>query len=54
MSEAVVIADQLKQVYPISRGPLRAPAQLQAVSGVSFTLQAGRTRSEERRVGKEC
>ena len=43
MSEAVVIADQLKQVYPISRGPLRAPAQLQAVSGVSFTLQAGRT-----------
>jgi len=43
VSEAVVIADQLKQVYPISRGPLRAPAQLQAVSGVSFTLQAGRT-----------
>jgi dipeptide transport system ATP-binding protein len=41
--EAVVIADQLKQVYPISRGPLRAPAQLQAVSGVSFTLQAGKT-----------
>ncbi len=41
--EAVVIAEQLKQVYPISRGPLRAPAQLQAVSGVSFTLQAGRT-----------
>ncbi len=39
----VVIADQLKQIYPISRGPLRAPAQLQAVSGVSFTLQAGRT-----------
>ncbi len=41
--QAVVIADQLKQVYPISRGPLRAPAQLQAVSGVSFTLQAGKT-----------
>jgi dipeptide transport system ATP-binding protein len=40
---AVVIADQLKQVYPISRGPLRAPALLQAVSGVSFTLQAGKT-----------
>jgi dipeptide transport system ATP-binding protein len=43
MSDAVVIADQLKQVYPISRGPLRAPAQLQAVSGVSFTLQPGKT-----------
>ena len=43
MSHAVVVADQLKQVYPIRRGPLRAPAQLQAVSGVSFTLQAGKT-----------
>lgn len=42
-AQAVVVADQLKQVYPISRGPLRAPAQLQAVSGVSFTLQAGKT-----------
>jgi dipeptide transport system ATP-binding protein len=41
--EAVVIANELKQVYPISRGPLRAPALLQAVSGVSFTLQAGKT-----------
>ncbi len=41
--QAVVIADQLKQVYAISRGPLRAPAMLQAVSGVSFTLQAGKT-----------
>jgi dipeptide transport system ATP-binding protein len=39
----VVVADQLKQVYSISRGPLRAPAQLQAVSGVSFTLHAGKT-----------
>jgi dipeptide transport system ATP-binding protein len=39
----VVVADQLKQVYPISRGPLRAPAQLQAVSGVSFTLREGKT-----------
>ena len=41
--EPVVIADQLKQVYSISRGPLRAPAQLQAVTGVSFTLHAGKT-----------
>ena len=40
---AVVIAKDLKQVYPISRGPLRAPARLQAVSGVSFTLRAGKT-----------
>ena len=40
---AVVVAHDLKQVYPISRGPLRAPALLQAVSGVSFTLQAGKT-----------
>ncbi|WP_420820469.1 peptide ABC transporter ATP-binding protein [Rhodoferax lacus] len=39
----VVVAADLRQVYPISRGPLRAPAQLQAVSGVSFTLQAGKT-----------
>jgi dipeptide transport system ATP-binding protein len=39
----VVVADNLQQVYPISRGPLRAPALLQAVSGVSFTLQAGKT-----------
>jgi dipeptide transport system ATP-binding protein len=43
MNPAVVIAEDLKQVYPISRGPLRAPAQLQAVSGVSFVLQAGKT-----------
>ena len=39
----VVQADGLQQVYPIRRGPLRKPAQLQAVSGVSFTLQAGKT-----------
>jgi dipeptide transport system ATP-binding protein len=43
LNQPVVVADQLKQVYPISRGPLRAPALLQAVSGVSFTLQAGKT-----------
>jgi dipeptide transport system ATP-binding protein len=39
----VVVASNLQQSYAISRGPLRAPAQLQAVSGVSFTLQAGKT-----------
>ena len=43
MNQAVVTAENLRQVYPISRGPLRAPAQLQAVSGVSFSLQAGKT-----------
>ena len=43
MSEAVLIAEQLRQIYPISRGLLRAPAQLQAVNGISFTLQAGKT-----------
>ena len=42
-TQTVVQAEQLQQVYPISRGPLRAPARLQAVSGVSFSLQAGRT-----------
>lgn len=41
--QPVVVADNLKQVYSISRGPLRAPAALQAVSGVSFTLQPGKT-----------
>lgn len=43
MNPCVVHADQLKQVYSISNGPLRAPAQLQAVSGVSFSLHAGKT-----------
>ncbi len=43
VTQPVVVAGQLKQVYPISRGPLRAPALLQAVSGVSFTLHAGKT-----------
>jgi dipeptide transport system ATP-binding protein len=39
----VVVASNLQQSYAISRGPLRAPAQLQAVGGVSFTLRAGKT-----------
>lgn len=33
----------LQQVYAIRRGWLRAPQQLQAVGGVSFRLQAGKT-----------
>ncbi|MCJ0765925.1 dipeptide ABC transporter ATP-binding protein [Variovorax terrae] len=39
----VVEAHDLRRVYPIRRGLLRAPAQLQAVGGVSFSLQAGQT-----------
>jgi dipeptide transport system ATP-binding protein len=39
----VVIAENLHRVYPISKGMLRKPDLLQAVGGVSFTLQAGKT-----------
>ena len=39
----VVEARNLQQVYKIRRGLLREPAQLQAVGGVSFTLEEGRT-----------
>ena len=39
----VVVAHDLRQVYKINRGFLHAADQLQAVSGVSFTLQAGKT-----------
>lgn len=39
----VVVARNLRQVYKISRGFLHAADQLQAVSGVSFTLHAGKT-----------
>ena len=42
-ARAVVVAEQLAQVYPVSQGWLRPPLQLQAVRGVSFTLHAGRT-----------
>jgi len=40
---AVVQASGLKQVYKIRRGLFREPALLQAVGGVSFTIDAGRT-----------
>ena len=43
MSKVVVEAKDLRKVYPIRRGMFRAPAQLQAVGGVSFTLEEGRT-----------
>jgi len=43
MSFAVVEATDLRRTYPIRRGVFRAPAQLQAVGGVSFRIDAGRT-----------
>ena len=39
----VVTAENLRRVYPISQGMLRKPDMLQAVGGVSFTVQAGKT-----------
>jgi dipeptide transport system ATP-binding protein len=39
----VVEARNLSRVYEIRRGPLRAPAKLHAVAGLSFTLAPGRT-----------
>jgi len=39
----VVEALDLQQVYTVRRGMLREPARLQAVGGVSFKLEAGRT-----------
>ena len=43
MNKVVVEAKDLRKVYPIRRGMFREPAQLQAVGGVSFTLEEGRT-----------
>jgi dipeptide transport system ATP-binding protein len=42
-SPSVVEVTDLRQVYTLRRGWLRKPDQLQAVAGVSFTLQAGKT-----------
>ena len=39
----VVEAQELKRVYEIRRGFMRAPNHLQAVGGVSFTIHAGKT-----------
>jgi dipeptide transport system ATP-binding protein len=39
----VVEAKNLRQVYKIRRGMFREPALLQAVGGVSFAIEAGRT-----------
>jgi dipeptide transport system ATP-binding protein len=42
-SRPAVLAQDLRQTYRISRGLLRGVDQLQAVGGVSFALQAGKT-----------
>ncbi|MBK6294465.1 MAG: ABC transporter ATP-binding protein [Rhodoferax sp.] len=42
-TEPVVQARDLRQVYAIRRGLFRAPDQLQAVGGVSFTVLPGKT-----------
>ncbi len=39
----VVQASNLRQVYRIRRGMFREPAHLQAVGGVSFAIEAGKT-----------
>jgi dipeptide transport system ATP-binding protein len=39
----VVEAKNLRQIYPIRRGMFREPAQLQAVGGISFAIEAGKT-----------
>jgi dipeptide transport system ATP-binding protein len=39
----VVEAKDLRQVYKIRRGMFKPPAQLQAVGGVSFVIEAGKT-----------
>jgi dipeptide transport system ATP-binding protein len=39
----VVEARNLRQVYKIRRGMFREPAQLQAVGGLSFSIEAGKT-----------
>ena len=43
MSSVVVEAKSLRQVYNIKRGMFSEPAHLQAVGGISFAIEAGRT-----------
>ena len=43
MNEPVVVARDLRRVYAVRRGLFREPAQLQAVGGLSFAIDAGRT-----------
>ena len=42
-NQPVVQADGLRQVYAINRGLMRKPDYLQAVSGASFSIAAGKT-----------
>jgi dipeptide transport system ATP-binding protein len=43
VSAPVVEARNLERIYEIRRGPMRKPALLQAVGGISFTIEPGRT-----------
>jgi dipeptide transport system ATP-binding protein len=43
VTTSVAEARDLTRIYEIRRGPLRAPARLQAVGGVSFAIEPGRT-----------
>ncbi|SET18361.1 dipeptide ABC transporter ATP-binding protein [Oceanicella actignis] len=43
MSEPIVVARDLERRYEIRQGLLRPPAELRALSGVSFALSPGRT-----------
>jgi len=43
MSTPVIEARELTQIYPVKRGLFQAPAQLQAVNKVSFSVEAGKT-----------
>ncbi|KAB0268678.1 peptide ABC transporter ATP-binding protein [Microvirga brassicacearum] len=43
MSTPVIEAKNLKRVYEVRRGLFKEPGRLQAVGGVSFTLQPGKT-----------
>ena len=43
MSGAVIEATDLTQVYSVPRGLFREPGKLQAVSAVSFRVEAGKT-----------
>ena len=43
MSAPVVVADNLKRTYEVRRGMFREPGRLQAVGGVSFQVEPGRT-----------
>ena len=43
MSTPVVVASNLKRVYEVRRGLFKEPGRLQAVGGVSFAVEPGRT-----------